>query len=68
MHISYILLVCIIIGYIYIYSNSRTEGFTPRIYQAYRPYVRTARSRYESFINYFTKDKVIMQLKKWNIY
>jgi hypothetical protein len=62
----FLLIIILIIALINYYSKK--EAFTPKINQAYRPYFRRARIHYDTFMNYFTKDNVIVKLKKWNIY
>jgi hypothetical protein len=49
-------------------NNNNVDTFTPKIKQTYRPYFRRARIQYDTFINYFTNDNIILKLKKWNIY
>lgn len=48
--------------------NTGKEGFTPKIYSLYRPYIRTFNHRYESFVNNFGPNVIINKLRKWNIY
>ena len=72
MHKLYILCIIFLI-IIIIYINVlkvevEVEAFTPKINQMYRPYVRRGRIHYDTFMNYFTIDKVIVNLKKWNMY
>jgi|688.fasta_scaffold1561627_1 hypothetical protein len=49
-------------------THKAQDAFTPKINQAYRPYYRGARIHYDTFMNYFTKDNIILKLKKWNVY
>ena len=49
-------------------QQKKTESFTPRIKQFYRPYFRHIKKYYESFTTYFSKDTIINKLRKMNIY
>jgi hypothetical protein len=48
------------------YKNK--EGFTPKIRQLYRPYVRIFNQGYESFVNNYGTNVIVNKLRKWNIY
>ena len=44
------------------------EGFTPKIRELYRPYVRTFNQGYENFVNNYGPKVIMNKLRKWNIY
>jgi len=67
------ILVCLIIIlwiilFIQSFSNTKNEGFTPKINSIYRPYVRHFNQTYETFMNNYGPNVIITKLKKWNIY
>ena len=49
-------------------KNKDKEGFTPKILELYRPYVRTFNQGYESFVNNYGPNVIMNKLRKWNIY
>jgi hypothetical protein len=49
-------------------KNKDKEGFTPKIRELYRPYVRTFNQGYESFVNNYGPKVIMNKLRKWNIY
>ena len=44
------------------------EGFTPKIRQMYRPYLRNINNSVETFTNNYNITTLINKLRKWNIY
>lgn len=44
------------------------EGFTPKIREIYRPYIRTFNKVHENFVNNYGKQAILNKLRKWNIY
>jgi hypothetical protein len=56
------------IYFIQSYFVSFKEPFTPKINSLYRPYVRKANEKYESFISNYGPNVIITKLKKWNVY
>jgi hypothetical protein len=44
------------------------EGFTPKIRQMYRPYLRNMSNGVETFTNNYNLTTLINKLRKWNIY
>ena len=64
-----ILLVVILIIYkIFLINSFTIEGFTPRIRQMYRPYLRHMHLQIETFKNNYNMTTFINKLRKWNIY
>jgi hypothetical protein len=57
-----------VIYFIQSYTITKNEGFTPKIYLLYRPYVRNMNQTYESFVNNYGPNVIITKLRKWNIY
>ncbi len=49
-------------------KNKDKEGFTPKIRELYRPYVRTFNQGYENFVNNYGPKVIMNKLRKWNIY
>ena len=49
-------------------KDKNKEGFTPKIREIYRPYVRTFNQEYESFVNNYGPNVIVNKLRKWNIY
>jgi hypothetical protein len=49
-------------------KDKSKEGFTPKIRELYRPYVRTFNQGYESFVNNYGPNVIVNKLRKWNIY
>ena len=49
-------------------KNKDKEGFTPKIRELYRPYVRTFNQGYENFVNNYGPKVIMNKLQKWNIY
>jgi hypothetical protein len=43
------------------------EGFTPKIRELYRPYVRTFNQGYENFVNNYGPKVIMNKLRKWDI-
>ena len=57
-----------IIYFIKTYFFDTKEPFTPKLNSLYRPYIRDANQKYESFMNNYGPNVIITKLKKWNIY
>ena len=50
------------------YDKHNIEGFTPKIKQLYRPYIRAFNNTYDHFMNNYGSTYVFNKLRKWNIY
>jgi hypothetical protein len=57
-----------IIYLIQTYFLNTKEPFTPKLNSLYRPCVRQATQKYETFMNNYGPNVIITKLKKWNIY
>jgi hypothetical protein len=53
---------------IYIIQSYFVSSKEPFISSLYRPYIRKANEKYESFINNYGPNVIVTKLKKWNIY
>jgi hypothetical protein len=49
-------------------NNKYTEGFTPKIKQVYRPYIRSFNNTYENFMNNYGSTYILNKLRRWSIY
>jgi hypothetical protein len=52
----------------YKFIKHEKEGFTPKIRQIYRPYLRHINTRIETFTNNYNLSRFINSLRKWNLY
>ena len=55
------------IYFIQTYFINTKEPFTPKLNSLYRPYIRDANQKYESFMNNYGPNVIINKLKKWNV-
>ena len=58
----------ILLWIIYFTDLKIKEGFTPKIREMYRPYVRTFNQGYQTFVNNYGPQVILCKLRKWNIY
>ena len=49
-------------------NNKYAEGFTPKIKQLYRPYIRIFNNKYDHFMNNYGSTSILNKLRKWDIY
>ena len=48
-------------------NKSKSEGFTPKINGAIRPYTRNISRSYESFVGDYSPSVIAHKFKRWNI-